>query len=656
MSAHTSEDDPRSSFGGERQQADAASEAGSKMSEYKRSSMSFARRASGSLRKRRDSKASATGIESPERRISTNYGEDESFDGLARRPSNETTRTSGTGHKKRHSGAAKFFQSKVIDNPSAPWNKKDHEPRAERESFDDAPALSAAVSTSFATAASPGQDESVTRAAPVMQDANGDAAGAVPVHEQLHQHRAAAQPSASTPPEVPARPPRSPEKLMHQLPGVTTPPFKIIPATLPANPAIGGIDDAKRTLLSPLFDELERRRQIQNTHIARFFGVSALLAILVAVFAPSLTVKMNVLIAVMLAVILASVLANGLKRDQADARHALEEQVRKALSDRGLNNEDILALLRPPVAPSVRSHPEPVEWLNRVLGLVWPLIEGSVFTPFIDLLEDALMQQVPGIVHSARVEDLDQGTIPLRIKSMRVLEDSSGEAFTSLDGFSEAKKNNPLVKLWKTVRGEGAHPEGPGDAAPSASKPSEDRKHTSREHETDSGDYINLEIDFSYRAPSGAKPKGDDAALADEANGASNTGEKMHMLLWMGIGLRKIAAISVPVWIEVLGIQGTMRLRLEVMPVLPFVKHVAFTFMNKPELEISAKPLGSKMVIDAMQLPLISNYVQNSIQKVIEDFICPKSYTVDLGALLGSTEGPSEREFHAFISQRVQTN
>ena len=83
-----------------------------------------------------------------------------------------------------------------------------------------------------------------------------------------------------------------------------------------------------------------------------------------------------------------------------------------------------------------------------------------------------------------------------------------------------------------------------------------------------------------------------------------------------------------------------MRLRLQITPVLPFVKNVAFTLIGKPRLEISAKPLGRKMVIDAMQLPLISTYVLHSIEAVLKDFICPKQYTVDVGSILGSGEGP----------------
>lgn len=142
-----------------------------------------------------------------------------------------------------------------------------------------------------------------------------------------------------------------------------------------------------------------------------------------------------------------------------------------------------------------RSSPESVEWLNSVLSLVWPLIDRSIFVPFIDLLEDALMQQVPGIVHSARVEDLDQGGVPLRLKGFRVLKDDSPEGFVELDeGQTQEQKANPLMRIWKMARGR--NDEGEGGL-------SEERvgDEKSPEVQVDLGDFINLEVDFAYRAP-----------------------------------------------------------------------------------------------------------------------------------------------------------
>lgn len=71
--------------------------------------------------------------------------------------------------------------------------------------------------------------------------------------------------------------------------------------------------------------------------------------------------------------------------------------------------------------------------------------------------------------------------------------------------------------------------------------------------------------------------------------------EMIHLLLYLSIGLQKIAAVEVPVWCEVLGIQGKMRLRIQLVPNAPFVKHVGFTLMGQPKLELKAKPLGRKM-------------------------------------------------------------
>jgi len=41
-----------------------------------------------------------------------------------------------------------------------------------------------------------------------------------------------------------------------------------------------------------------------------------------------------------------------------------------------------------------------------------------------------------------------------------------------------------------------------------------------------------------------------------------------------------------------------------------------------------------------MDLPLISTYVLNSVKDVIQGFISPKSYTVDVAGLLGAGDGP----------------
>ncbi|CAD6942234.1 unnamed protein product [Tilletia controversa] len=255
-------------------------------------------------------------------------------------------------------------------------------------------------------------------------------------------------------------------------------------------------------------------------------------------------------------------------------------------------------------------------WINHCLRIIWPLLNSELFTPFIDLLEDSLMQEVEklGIVHGCRVEDLDQGHTALQIKGFRIL-DSDPSAFTGIPSNSSSGGDG------------GDHAQGGQD----------------------SGEYINLEVSFSYR---GTKRKGvastktnndDGTRLAHEVDtkdSALEARENIHMLLYMMIGLQKIAAVELPVWVSVLGIEGKVRLRLQILPNPPFAKTVAITFPSLPALELSARPLGRKMLIDAMQLPLVSNYILHSVENVIKGFISPRSYTVDVPALLGAADGP----------------
>ncbi|TKY90381.1 hypothetical protein EX895_000379 [Sporisorium graminicola] len=281
---------------------------------------------------------------------------------------------------------------------------------------------------------------------------------------------------------------------------------------------------------------------------------------------------------------------------------------------------------------------ESVEWLNKALATAWPLINSDYFAPFVDLLEDSLMTQVPGVVHNVRVEDMDQGSIPLRVKSFRVLP-SDDKAF--LQG--------AVVQAHKDAG------ESDADAPSPHHGDSEDD-----DAGVDVGDYVNLEVTFAYRGAATKKGlfrstvntnsgplNASGPVAADEAEEEADFDqlkdvptERIHLLLYLSVGLQKIAAVDIPVWIEMVGIEGKARVRLQMTPVAPFVKHAAVTFVGAPKLEISAKPLGKKMVIDAMNLPLMSSYVLHAVEDVIKGFIAPLSYTVDVAALLGAGDGP----------------
>lgn len=301
---------------------------------------------------------------------------------------------------------------------------------------------------------------------------------------------------------------------------------------------------------------------------------------------------------------------------------------------------------------------ETVQWLNSIVSSVWPLINNEVFVPFVDLLEDALAQQVPGIVHAVRVEDLDQGVVPLTVNSLKVLPPGE-EHFLGHERVTQQKKTQQ-EQDWKEA-----------DRAAAAASVEEEQQ------QVDLGEHVNIEISFSYRAPAHARKGpttkssnaenassvGEDESQAigegaqqhqqaaswssyftSKAQSRDNAGgpaETIHMLLYLAIGLQKIAAVEVPVWVEMIGIEGRMRLRIQLIPSTPFVKHVGFTLLGQPKLELKAKPLGRRMAIDAMNLPLLSSYVLRSIQTTVAPFVAPGSYTMDLGGLLGAGDGPT---------------
>lgn len=82
----------------------------------------------------------------------------------------------------------------------------------------------------------------------------------------------------------------------------------------------------------------------------------------------------------------------------------------------------------------------PPHFVNHALQNLWPIINDAIFTPVIDLLEDALQTELPGVVHSVRVDSMNQGSTPLKVKFMRPMTDE--EWFAGLEkGTEELGKN-----------------------------------------------------------------------------------------------------------------------------------------------------------------------------------------------------------------------
>ena len=120
------------------------------------------------------------------------------------------------------------------------------------------------------------------------------------------------------------------------------------------------------------------------------------------------------------------------------------------------------------------------------------------------------------------------------------------------------------------------------------------------------------------------------------------------MLIHFVVGLKKMLGAVMPVYVEVQGMTGTLRARCQLIPDPPFIKNTTIAFMGLPKVVISATPL-TKHFLNAMKLPLVSQFINSSINAAMRDFCAPKckpnlhlkvisdcfpAYTVDVQDLL----------------------
>lgn len=153
--------------------------------------------------------------------------------------------------------------------------------------------------------------------------------------------------------------------------------------------------------------------------------------------------------------------------------------------------------------------------------------------------------------------------------------------------------------------------------------------------ETD-GTFFVVECDFAYRR----LPPTPSSHQAKPTN--------PHFYLHLGLGAGRLR-VEIPVYVEILGLRGKIRLRLQLIPEPPFVQHVTFTFPGIiPKIDIAAKPLRA---IDIMKFPG-SDFVLAAISRVLMRFVAPLSYTVDMSRFfLGSDVVTSQCSLSIRISR-----
>ncbi|KAI4139575.1 MAG: hypothetical protein LQ341_004169 [Variospora aurantia] len=276
---------------------------------------------------------------------------------------------------------------------------------------------------------------------------------------------------------------------------------------------------------------------------------------------------------------------------------------------------------------SESSVPESVQWLNSFLTSVWPLVNPDLFKSFADTLEDVMQASVPKFVRMISVDDLGQGSEAIRILGIKWLPPGNAQKDVSANGDvqegGEATENNSGTpkNREKAKDDNGTNPNG---------------GQTSLEgHEAEEGDFVNVEMGFSYRASKIGK------SMRVKAKNAH-----LYLVFYLPGG------IQFPVWVELRGMVGSMRMRLRLCPDPPFVALCTLTLLGQPKAELSCVPLTRKG-LNIMDLPFISSFVQNSIDAALAEYVAPKSLSLDLKGMLIGDDFKKNTSAHGVLFVRI---
>lgn len=270
--------------------------------------------------------------------------------------------------------------------------------------------------------------------------------------------------------------------------------------------------------------------------------------------------------------------------------------------------------------------PESTAWMNGLLASVWPLINPDLFASIVDMLEDVMQASLPKIIRMVSVDDLGQGSEAIRILGIRSL--PTGAASQPVDekgnlkpsGNKEANDRAAPGECEEEANEKKIKQEVESDDSrkkQQEKEATEDEQKAIREGmEAEQGDFVNMELAFAYRARSSGK------SLSSKAKNAH-----LYLKFYLPGG------IFVPVWVELRGMIGTIRLRLQLTPDPPFFSLCTLTFLGQPRADLSCVPL-SKHLPNLMDVPLISSFVQSSIDAALAEYVAPKSLTLDLKDML----------------------
>ncbi len=95
-----------------------------------------------------------------------------------------------------------------------------------------------------------------------------------------------------------------------------------------------------------------------------------------------------------------------------------------------------------------------------------------------------------------------------------------------------------------------------------------------------------------------------------------------------------------------------MRMRLQLCPDPPFFALCTLTLLGQPKADLSCVPL-TKKGLNIMDLPIISSFVQSSIDAALAEYVAPKSLTLDLKDMLVGDDFKKDTHARGVVIVRI---
>jgi Ca2+-dependent lipid-binding protein len=132
----------------------------------------------------------------------------------------------------------------------------------------------------------------------------------------------------------------------------------------------------------------------------------------------------------------------------------------------------------------------------------------------------------------------------------------------------------------------------------------------------ESGDFLCYEISFSYSAEPGQKAKND----------------YIHLMLTFFLG-NDLLRLPINVWAQVQKISGTVRLRAQMVESPPYIRNLTISLMGVPNIEVGVIPM-TRLLPNVLDLPIVSGFVKSSIAAACNEYVAPKSMTLNMAQML----------------------